>query len=143
MPAPHLYSLVYRSRATRLFSDAELVELLRSARPQNERLEITGLLLYCDGQFIQVLEGNEDDVIDLYQKISRDPRHTGVTLLNQGPIATRSMATWSMGFRQTSPAEIEALPGFSDFLDGWDDLPELAQPEDWSARLLRLFKSSV
>ncbi len=143
MPDSNLYGLVYRSHQARLLSEPELVQLIERSRSQNQQLGISGLLLQCEGQFLQILEGNKDDVIDLYQSIARDPRHQSVTLLAQGPLTNRAMPDWPLAFRRTSADELSALPGFADFLDGWDDMPDLARPEDWSSRLLELLKSSA
>jgi len=135
-----LYGIVYRSRQAQVLSEAELVQLIERARANNQQQQVTGMLLQCDGQFVQILEGNKDDLIDLYQRIARDPRHGTVTLLAQGPLEARAMPNWALAFRRTLADELSSLPGLSEFLDGWDDLPELARPEDWSARLLELFK---
>jgi len=69
-----MFHLVYVSSAVEPFSKTELVELLHVARANNERLGITGMLLYRDGNFMQVLEGEEPVVRDLYARIERDPR---------------------------------------------------------------------
>jgi len=142
LPDSNLYGLVYRSHQAQILSEPELIQLIESARARNRELAITGLLLQCEGQFLQLLEGEKDDVIDLYQAIARDTRHQTVTLLAQGPLKSRSVPDWPLAFRRTSGDELAALPGFADFLEGWDDLPELARPEDWSSRLLELLKAA-
>ncbi len=63
--------LVYVSSATKLFSEAELVELLRQARARNSHSGITGMLLYSNGNFIQVIEGEETIVLALHQNLMR------------------------------------------------------------------------
>ena len=141
MSAPQLYSLVYRSRAAVAFDESDLVLLLERAREQNRQRGITGLLLFSAGQFIQVLEGPQGVVLDLFGQIARDARHCEVSALIQGPIAQRSMPEWSMGFSRSEPEQIEALPGFSRFLEGESLEGEGAAA--WSARLLELFKSSA
>ena len=55
-----VFQLVYASRAAQPFTDAELVELLTRSRQKNDRLDVTGMLLYHDGSFIQALEGNRE-----------------------------------------------------------------------------------
>lgn len=66
--------LVYVSSAVKLFSSAELQQLLRGARENNSSRDITGMLLYKDGNFMQVLEGEKEPVLALRDRISRDPR---------------------------------------------------------------------
>ena len=54
-----MHQLVYVSAATHAFTKSELLELLNKARANNQRLGITGLLLFKDGDFIQLLEGDK------------------------------------------------------------------------------------
>ena len=77
-----VYYLVYISSATWLMSDEELAALLMECRTNNERLQVTGMLLYKEGNFIQVLEGEQETVEQLYIKIRADVRHTGATELS-------------------------------------------------------------
>ena len=90
---------VYISSAVELFSDEALVELLRKSRENNQRLEITGLLLYRGGNFMQLLEGPEAAVDALAAHIGRDPRHGNVIRLIRRRAERRLFPTWAMGFR--------------------------------------------
>ncbi len=112
-----LISLIYASSANKMFSEAELVELLKISRENNKRLDITGMLLYKDGNFIQVIEGPEEAVNQLYQKILGDPRHTNIMMLGKQPIPERQFASWAMGFRNIDKLTAAELEGFSSFMD--------------------------
>lgn len=92
-----VFWLVYRSRAVRPLSDADLRTLLEEARAKNERLEITGVLLYRGERFMQVLEGEEAVVRDLYRTIRSDERHTDVETVHVGTIGQRAFPDWRMG----------------------------------------------
>jgi hypothetical protein len=94
-----MLSLVYVSSATQLFSEEDLRALLAQSRDKNKRLGLTGLLLYKDGNFMQVLEGSEDAVLGTYATIQGDPRHHGILELIRQPIQEREFASWSMGFK--------------------------------------------
>jgi hypothetical protein len=59
-----MYFLVYVSSAVNLFSDEDLIQLLEVSRRNNEKAEITGLLLYSSGNFMQTLEGPEKAVLE-------------------------------------------------------------------------------
>ena len=138
-----LFSLVYASSAAQAFSKEQLVSLLEVARRNNSRLGVTGLLLYADGNFMQALEGEESVVRDLHDKIARDPRHSGVITLTQGPIEKRSFSEWSMGFRDLRSPETRSLPGFSPFLDvPLNDRSFVTEPSR-SQRLLSLFRDNM
>ena len=68
--------LVYVSSAVKLFSDEELVQLLEASRENNSKIGVTGMLLYKEGNFMQLIEGPEESVRSLHAKISIDPRHS-------------------------------------------------------------------
>ena len=114
-PMP-LYHLIYESRATQPFSDLDLLGLLRHSRGYNAQRGLTGLLLYAaDGRFLQVLEGEREEVDALYQRIRQDARHTACMALLAGPLATRRFAEWRMGFRATRHlTDMAALLGHVD-----------------------------
>jgi hypothetical protein len=110
-----IHQLIYVSSASWLLSDAELIQLLQEARHNNESLGVTGMLVYCDGTFIQVLEGERSVVEQLFHRIENDPRHHRcVVLLRQDHIG-RAFDGWSMGFRASSRAEVDSLTGYVDF----------------------------
>ena len=122
-------SIVYVSSAVRLLSDDELLELLRVSRENNERDDLTGLLLYKDGNFMQAVEGPETAVQQLYDKIQKDPRHKQVTTLIRERIETRQFPGWTMGFANMHKLPPERLAGASDFLsDDFLSAAYLAQP---------------
>jgi len=70
---------IYASAATRHFETAELTALLQAARKHNDGAGLTGMLLYTEGSFFQVLEGVPDAVEALYARIELDKRHEQVT----------------------------------------------------------------
>lgn len=106
-----LYHLVYQSQALAPFTDAELAALLLRWRDHNRLMHVTGLLLHSpDGRFLQILEGEDADVRQLYyQHILSDPRHHQCRVLGEGSCAERSFADWSMGFRIAQEKELRAL----------------------------------
>lgn len=108
-----LVQLVYLSSAHHLLSTEELVDILSVSRRNNAPRNISGLLLYHDGNFIQFLEGPETEVEALYGKIAGDGRHRGVLHLLKRPITKRDFASWTMGFRDLTSAEAEDLDGFN------------------------------
>ena len=122
---PSIIHLIYASVATQDFGTAELTELLQKAREENKRLGLTGMLLFSDGSFFQVLEGEPGPVNQLYEKITRDKRHTQCTLIIKEPIAKRSFENWGMGFSQVSTEELKNIPGLNDFFHGGSCLTQL------------------
>jgi hypothetical protein len=74
------YTIAYNSRASPQMSETDLLELLDNSDNSNNDLGIKGILLFNEGNFLQVLEGEERVVNNLYEKIARDDRH--ILLLN-------------------------------------------------------------
>jgi EAL domain-containing protein (putative c-di-GMP-specific phosphodiesterase class I) len=113
-----LSHLIYSSAATQPFDDTEMAQLLRKARANNARLGVTGMLLYENGSFFQILEGNSAAITLLYQNIARDARHTKVVTIIQEPIAKRSFDEWTMGYSRVNPQELDEIVGLNDFFTG-------------------------
>ena len=103
------FQLLYRSQATTPPTPEQLQELVQRARQANAAAHITGLLLYCDGQFVQVLEGPLETVRSLFARISQDPRHQQVAVVSKGLVPRRQFAEWSMDFGFADARELEAV----------------------------------
>ena len=111
-----IHQLIYISAANRDFSEDELEELLAKARENNSALGITGMLLFHEGSFIQALEGPQDKVKALYEKIAQDKRHTETVVLYKSDQEERDFDSWSMGFYRSNQSSAENLEGFHNFL---------------------------
>lgn len=134
-----LFHLVYLSSATIPFSKSELHEILQKSRVNNEALSVTGLLLYGEGNIIQVLEGTKSDVQALYEKIKKDSRHGGFIKLLEEEIPFRQFGDWSMAFRDLGRDALDQQPGYSDFLSQ-ESAPFLNGSK--AQRLLNLFRKN-
>lgn len=135
--------LLYVSSATRLLGEAELVALLQKARTNNARTGITGMLLYSNGNFIQVIEGEESVVLSLHQKIVNDPRHSNLITLLQRPLTERMFGNWTMGFRNLGEESEETLPGFTRFLAETQKPENLTQNAERVYKLLLTFRETM
>ena len=133
-----LIQCIYASAASRDFESAELAELLLAARESNARLGLTGMLLYAEGSFFQVLEGQPDVVEALYAKIERDPRHDQVTLVIKEPIPKRYFNAWTMGFYEVSREELAGMSGVNDFFG--KDRAEISVDAGRAKKLLAAFR---
>lgn len=111
-----MLQMIYTSEAKSKFSPAELQELLLIARRNNDRDAITGMLLYEDGTFLQVLEGENDVVEATYQRIAADKRHHKIMLIARFEVDHRSFHDWEMGFFDASGGKLLQFPGYSNFL---------------------------
>ncbi|MCU1438459.1 MAG: hypothetical protein JWP66_1546 [Naasia sp.] len=129
-----MFSLVYASEATAPFSAEALRALLAVSRRNNADSAVTGMLLYKDGQFVQVLEGDEDVVRDLFDLITGDARHREVRILLESAIEDRHFPEWTMGYRQVS--EDADADGYDRFLEEWDRTLSSSWASPSRARLL-------
>lgn len=112
-----LIMLSYTSIASHLMSHEELINLLSQARANNSQRNITGMLLYMEGCFFQVLEGERDVLDALYLKIAKDKRHHHVMKLIEEPIEDRGFSDWRMGYQHVTREELAHITGLTDFLD--------------------------
>ena len=136
-----MIQVVYTSSSVKPFSNGELLQLLDKARRNNEKLGITGMLLYKDGEFMQALEGDEARVHSLSAIIAKDPRHKDVMVLLDGSCTEREFPDWSMGFRNLNDIDPQEVPGYSTFLDSPLRAHTFVNNPALCRKLLLLFKT--
>lgn len=132
--------LIYASSAIAPLTEQELIDLLKQAREKNAQLGITGMLLYKGGNFLQVLEGDEEAVMSLYKTIQNDPRHRQVMTIAKRKVSERTFPDWQMAFVNLQTVKPEDIPGYSQYLtepftpENFEQNPSLAH------RFLQVFK---
>lgn len=102
-------SLVYVSQARRRLTSYELDEIVVDASAHNCMRDVTGVLLYDDGTFLQYLEGPESGIESIYERIKRATRHTIVAELHHGYASRRYFHRWYMACRKATPGSIVEL----------------------------------
>lgn len=137
-----LYHLVYLSTSTKFLSDDELATMLEKAQANNKSLGVTGALVYHDGNFAQMLEGPKDIVLNLFEKISKDPRHFGVIKIEEGPIQKREFENWSMSFQNVHKLPEDLLKA-NPILNTPLTSAELAANPSRALQVFRLFKQHI
>ncbi len=105
------YRLIYSSEATEEMSRPDLEQMLVESRLRNTRRHITGVLVFVDGVFLQVLEGERGDVEDLMESIRRDPRHRHIKEFHQEEIDRRAFPNWRMAYLSPRAEEVSAWAG--------------------------------
>lgn len=121
----NLYRIVYVSSGKAVTTQQTLDAILGTARRVNAMCNVSGILLYHDGSFFQVLEGPEAAVCSIYERIRLDPRHVGIVTLETRAVSTRSFPNWSMGYIGAEAMSGEQRDGLVDltaFIDGGRDL---------------------
>jgi FAD-dependent sensor of blue light len=102
-----LSQLVYVSNRKAACTDEEIEKILASCKKNNPPLNITGILLYSDTKFIQLVEGEYKMINDLYNKIKTDSRHDQTRLISLGPIQKKAFPSWHMGTRKITGSEVD------------------------------------
>ncbi|MBL1137825.1 MAG: BLUF domain-containing protein [Chloroflexi bacterium] len=135
-----MINLIYASSATEMLTEPALLEILEKAREKNARLGITGMLLYRGGNFLQVLEGEDESVRELYKVIRQDQRHKGVMLIAERPVSERNFAEWKMAFVNLQSVKPEDVPGYSEYLNVNFTGETFSNNPTFAHRLLRIFR---
>lgn len=93
-----LHEVLYVSTMAPTASISIVADIAPKARIANQAREITGLLIFDGMRFCQQLEGRPKDVLALMDRICKDPRHTNIEILHQGPLAERRFRRFSLGY---------------------------------------------
>ncbi|MFD0793009.1 BLUF domain-containing protein [Mucilaginibacter litoreus] len=109
-----MHYIVYISAATKFFADSELKDLLLQSRKSNKLKEITGLLLYSQGVFMQVIEGKQENVMQLFEIIEKDARHNCIIKMLEGETDERVFPDWAMAFKTVSVEEFSKIEAYMD-----------------------------
>ena len=113
-----IFRLTYLSKPTKPFTDADFDDIeSKSVKANNER-DVTGLLVVNEDRILQILEGREEAVRELYNKIEADSRHTVVKLVCAVEDEVRLLMTWNMVVRGLNGTPPDLLDQFSNVFDG-------------------------
>lgn len=103
---PTMYTIAYVSTMVPSLGADDVDAIVGTSRHNNASLGVTGLLIRCGQRFLQVLEGDETVVTDLYARIASDPRHTDLRRVASVEVASRSYPDWTMGYESVSSATL-------------------------------------
>lgn len=110
-----MHRIIYLSSGVKIFSDEENNDLLKISRINNKNNGITGLLLYSDGNFMQILEGEKETVENTYNKIQNDTRHRNIILITNKSVKQRNFSEWKMGYSIVDPEFLNKHPEINPF----------------------------
>jgi hypothetical protein len=103
------YCITYFSTAVESTTEHDIFDIVEFSRIKNARLGVTGVLLYVNGNIVQVLEGQQETVEGLYKSIQIDPRHTNVRTVINHPIAQRLFSRWFMGYEMLTTQQFDEV----------------------------------
>ena len=134
-----LIQLIYLSSLSDMKLEGEISKILESSIRRNKEDGITGMLLYANGNFLQVLEGEEKSVDETFNRICADPRHLNIIDIIREPIANRQFSEWSMGYQQLNEEYIRAFPEFAPIFKFHEDDEAIRAEPGIALELLRQF----
>jgi hypothetical protein len=134
-----MYFLAYVSTASPRMDEDNLIDILIASRRRNSEKSITGMLLYIEGKIIQIIEGDEHDVIQLFSKIEQDRRHFSIIKIAEGTIEDRNFKDWSMGFKSTSYEELEKFTGYHNITKDTFMPSEIEDEDNEAVKILKTF----
>ena len=112
---PPLYDILYVSSLAPGQPLGVVAQIASAARVANERLDVTGLLVFDGHRFCHHLEGPPQAVLKLIGRIRADARHVGVEVLHHGALASRHYRNFSLAFSTLEDADalawLEQLDG--------------------------------
>lgn len=115
MTSPILCRLIYASIADSGYGWETIKSILESSERNNERDQLTGVLLFSDGMFLQILEGERLAVTRTFERILSDARHHSVTLIQFCEITKRDFASWRMRQLELDDEVLNAVVGAAEF----------------------------
>ena len=118
-----LSQIIYSSRAKLPITATHLEQILVDARTGNEARGVTGALIYVDGVFVQILEGERRSLDALLASINADSRHDSMKVFHEGDIAQRAFSDWRMAYLSPDMTEMSRWAG----LKGTGTIEELLE----------------
>jgi Sensors of blue-light using FAD len=128
------YQIIYSSEAATPMQTDDLQELLDHARRSNAASGITGALVYAEGIFLQILEGDKGLLQDLMAKIRRDVRHESVFVLREGEVPAAIFGSWKMAFVSATPKQVAKWAGIGAANDTTESVSETAEEQNRTAQ---------
>ena len=93
-----LFRLIYVSTARPGLAEADILSILNTSQSNNEERYITGYLAHNVDSFMQMLEGSRAEVEEIFSRILKDDRHSGVVRILAEKAERRAFPTWSMNY---------------------------------------------
>jgi hypothetical protein len=136
-----LYRLVYTSARKSKCTEADIDQILKASQKNNAQRGVTGILIHTKDRFLQVLEGEKDEVMNLYKKIEKDDRHGGSVMRFCEPVSERHFPDWDMagkkvdsGIEYNTSISAGKMKLYRSMMDG-----DLSSYKDEGMRVLKTF----
>ena len=128
--------LIYRSSSEFDLSLSDIKDILEASRRNNQAIDVCGMLYFNTDDFLQALEGEEDVVMGLYDRISEDFRHGEVETVSKEDIEAPIFKDWTMGY-----ASISSIPSYNSELQEIASTPISNLSQEQCTMLLKELRS--
>lgn len=129
-----MYRLIYVSTAVEGLTDDDIESILNASQSNNDERYLTGFLAHNERAFMQALEGERREVLDIYDRIKSDNRHSGAVQIIGEPIERRAFPDWTMNYHR-----VDDKDGSSTMVLRQDDTIDALLNPDMPRDLLYLF----
>ena len=137
-----LLQLAYTSYLTTL-EPKVVTDILEISVRNNQRDQITGMMVHCDGNVIQVIEGEEDAVSKTFTRILLDMRHAGIFIMYEREIEQRDFGAWHMGYARLKQADLDRTPYAASIFEARErELERKVRPGE-ALQVLKSFAESI
>ena len=133
-----MYYLIYSSKESESTTELELKQIMEQSEKNNKRQNITGLLIYFHGTFIQMLEGTEKDVLETFGRIENDPRHELIIKLFSGETDKRHFPNWKMALQVVDEETFKKVESYESLSEG-DLFLQHMTDDNMGLKMLRYF----
>lgn len=135
------YQILYVSKATEQLDSKTINDIVSAANVYNSRNNISGILMFRAGIFLQLLEGEKSQIEALFAKIEKDPRHSNIVRIFSIEENERLFPIWAMAFHEVSDLDIKMV---NEFLS-WNKLIAAAKDLDNNLilHMLSRFKNAL
>ncbi|MCC5943310.1 MAG: BLUF domain-containing protein [Bernardetiaceae bacterium] len=135
-----LAQLLYVSNRNSNCTQEEIDNILAACKKNNPPLYITGVLLYSERKFIQLVEGDFNTLMTLYDKIKIDHRHSEVMMISCSPIKEKSFPSWHMATKKIGAETIDYSTDMTEQDKAFFDEMLLGNESD-GKRVIKLLKT--
>lgn len=105
----NLVRMIYVSAIADRTDSEAIQKILTTAKKNNDKHDLTGLLVFNSKYYLQAIEGGREPVNVLLGNLFTDQRHTGMLVLGLEQIHQRVFSSWSMEFKEASSASRQIM----------------------------------
>lgn len=116
-----IFYKIYTSTPTSKPTPEIINQITEESIKWNSMHGITGMLLCLEDRYFQFLEGKEEEVDSIFNKIKMDSRHTEVYVRIKGFENDRIFSEWSMGSWTLKNEELKNLTALDDLRSYMED----------------------